>query len=77
MSLKAYTVTCEKYYPNRVVHYAAHNAAEATNLALAAIRRVGGNARTADIECEHAPALDAVAAHGNRVGVLKEELMAV
>lgn len=74
MSLKAYAVTCQKYYPNRVVHYAARNAAEATNLALAAIRRVGGNARTADIECQHVPALDSVATNANRVGVLERDM---
>ncbi len=77
MSLKAYAITCEKYYPNRVVHYAARNAVDATNMALAAIRHVGGNARTADIDCHHVPELDEVAARANKVGVLPREMIMV
>jgi hypothetical protein len=75
MSLKAYAVTCPKYYPNRVVHYAAHDAIEASYFALAAIRRVGGMARTDDIECHHVPELDKVATNIHHAGMLPRELV--
>ncbi len=77
MSLKAYAITCEKYYPNRVVHYVAPNAIEAITLALAAIRHVGGTAYAKDLECHHVPELDTVASTINQVGVLPREMVLV
>ena len=44
MNLKAFAVTCDRYYPGIVSYYAAYSIDGAITQALFAIRKVGGRA---------------------------------
>jgi hypothetical protein len=66
MTMKAFAVTCEKYYPGKVVYYAAETADGAVNEAQFSILKIGGNAKRSEIMAMRAPEYDFVTANISR-----------
>lgn len=76
INLKAYAVTCERYFPGKVVHYAALSEYGAVNEALMAMYQIGGRADRQDLSVMRAPELDQLAGAMSRTGCLDGQLTA-
>lgn len=70
MSIQAFAVTCERFYPGIVSYYAAYSEDGAINEALFAMRKVGGRARRQDIACMQAPEYDKAAEQRGQPGCI-------
>ena len=70
MSLKAFAVTCDRYYPGIVSYYAAHSSDGAITQALFAIRKVGGRATRGDLNATHIALYDQYAARLSKEGCI-------
>lgn len=75
MNFKAYAVTCERYFPGKVVHYAALSEHGAINEALTAMYKIGGRAARNDLSVMRVPELDELAGAMSRTGCLDGQMM--
>ncbi|MFK7803920.1 MAG: hypothetical protein AB8G95_19965 [Anaerolineae bacterium] len=72
---KAYAVTCERFFPGKIVHYAALSEHGALNEALTAIYKIGGRAKPKDVSVMRVPELDKLAGAMSRTGCLDGQIM--
>lgn len=71
MSLKAYTIKCDRLFPGTTVHYAAHSAHAAVNEAIISMAKIGNLASRIDIDCKRAPELDHIASQMQQQGSIE------
>jgi len=74
-NFKAYAVTCERFFPGKVVHYSALSEHGAMNEALTAIYKIGGRAQRKDLKIMRMPEHDQLAGAMSRTGCLDGQMM--
>ncbi len=74
-TFKAYAVTCERFFPGKIVHYAALSEHGALNEALTAMYKIGGKAQRKDLAIMRVPELDRLAGAMSRTGCLNGQIM--
>ncbi len=70
MTMKAFAVTCKKYFPDKVVYYAAETPDGAITAARLSLMKIGRNAKRADIVSMRAPEYDEIAKKFSRTGCI-------